>query len=325
MSNNTSRKRVEKLFSGMQQLACSEPPNGNGRPKNEDLIECPEAGTRVNNPGSFFIEIEALRARIQELEAQLHEKEVKSVSTPLLYEKEEVGFAYLDNKLMPVRGTQPAVPNDANVIKTPLTSSGRVIGEVQIAQPAERPLTQDDISLANAITQQASLQIENIRLLAAAERARTDAEEATHQFTHRNWETFLDAIHNSERIGFAYDQESVELFINSAPAQYDHEEIMQVLDQQIGRFFIKGNDGLTDEDKSLIGAIAKQVGQQVENIRLLADASRARTEAEDATRRLTRQNWETYTQQEEIATGFVYDLDQSFSPRKRIGLDRACP
>ena len=64
---------------------------------------------------------------------------------------------------------------------------------------------------------------------------------------------------------------------------------MQVLDQQIGRFFIKGSGALTEEDKSLIGAIAKQVGQQVESIRLLADASRARAEAEEATRRLTRQ------------------------------------
>jgi signal transduction histidine kinase len=64
---------------------------------------------------------------------------------------------------------------------------------------------------------------------------------------------------------------------------------------------------LTDDDKSIIGAIAKQVSQQVESIRLLADASRARAEAEEATRRLTRQNWETYTAREDAATGFIYD------------------
>ena len=40
---------------------------------------------------------------------------------------------------------------------------------------------------------------------------------------------------------------------------------------------------------------------------VITDASRARAEAEEATRRLTRQNWENYTQQEEAATGFVYD------------------
>ena len=188
------------------------------------------------------------------------------------------------------------------VLKTPLFLSG----EVQEAQLPEAPLSEGDIKLANSIAEQASLQIENLRLLAEAERRRVETEEVTHQSTHR-WDNFLDAIHNSERIGYVYDQASVQPFTEAAPVQYDHEEIMQVLDQQIGRLFIKGNGSLTEEDTSVISAIAKQVGQQVENIRLLADASRARAEAEDATRRLTRQNWETYAEREDAVTGFVYD------------------
>jgi signal transduction histidine kinase len=307
MSNNTSMKRVEKLFSGMQQLASSEPPDGNHHPK-PDLLNAPSnGGTPCSNPAFLLDEMESLRARVQELEAQLKEKESQLRATPLVYEKEAVGFTWRDDKVLPIRAAQTNIPDDAHVIKSPLLSSGQAIGEVQVAQPAERTLTQDDLSLANAVAQQASLQIENLRLLAAADRARAEAEEATHQFTHRNWETFLDAIHNSERIGYAYDQEAVEPFTQTSPEQYDHEETMQVLDQQIGRFFIKGNGVLTEEDKSLISAIARQVGQQVESIRLLADASRARAEAEDATRRLTRQNWETHTATENAVSGFVYD------------------
>jgi GAF domain-containing protein len=184
-----------------------------------------------------------------------------------------------------------------------LTFSGRAIGEVRVVGPSEKPLSHDDIKLVDTIAQQASLQIENLRLLAAAERARADAEEATHQFTHRNWDNFLDAIHNSERIGYLYDQAAVEVFTNPAPAEYDHEEIMQVLDQQIGRMYIKGNGALTDEDKAVISAIAKQVGQQVETIRLLADASRARASRGCHTA-LTRQNWETLLS-EDAVTGFI--------------------
>ncbi len=294
MTNDKSRKRVEKLFSEMEQPASE--PDGN------DAQEQP--GTTAPST-SLLLEVESLRSRVHELEAKLKEK--ASNAAPLLYEKEEVGFAYAGDKVMPVKGNQQPVQKEADVFKTSLTSSGRTIGEVQIAQSPERPFSDDDIKLADAIAQQASQQIENLRLLAAAERARSEAEEATHQFTHRNWANFLDAIHNSERIGYAYDQSAVEPFIDPAPAQYDHEEIMQVLDQQVGRLFVKGNKALTDEDKALVNSIARQVGQQVENIRLLADASRARAEAEDATRRLTRQNWETYTQKEEAATGFVYD------------------
>ena len=296
MTNDQSRKRVAKLFSEMGALVSE--PNGNGAQKQP--VTTPP-------PASLLWEVEALQSRVRELEEKLRENEARRSSASIIYEKEEVGFAFAGDKVMPVRGTQPPARNEADVVKTPLISSGRAIGEVQVAQSPERPLTEDDIKLANAIAQQASLQIENLRLLAAAERARAEAEDATHQFTHRNWSNFLDAIHNSERIGYAYDQAAVEPFTSPTPAEYDHQETMQVLDQQVGRLFIKGNSALTEEDKSLISAIGKQVGQQVENIRLLADASRARAEAEEATRRLTRQNWETYTRQEGTLTGFVYD------------------
>jgi signal transduction histidine kinase len=307
MSNKPSRNRVEQLFTGIQQLAGSEPPNGNHHSRPGLLSAPSNGGKQCSDPAFLNDEMEILRARVRELEAQLKEKEAQVRATPLLYEKEAVGFAYRDDTVLPIRVAGPNMPDEAQVIKTPLFSSGQTIGEVQVAQPAERTLTPEDLSLANAVAQQASLQIENLRLLAAADRARAEAEEATHQFTHRSWESFLDAIHKSERIGYAYDQQAVEPFMQSSPEQYDHEETMQVLDQQIGRFFIKGNGALTEEDKSLVHEIARQVGQQVESIRLLADASRARAEAEEATRRLTRQNWETYTDQKEAVTGFVYD------------------
>jgi signal transduction histidine kinase len=306
MKNDQSRKRVEKLFSGMEQLASAEPPNGNNHSEghSQPVITMPAL---EGTSDSVFQEMDALRTRVKELEARLHEKQAKAHSAPVIYEKEEVGFAFAGDEVTPIRGSSQTIQNEADFIKTPLISSGKAIGEVQVAKPSERPLTEDDVKLANTIAQQASLQIENLRLLAAAERARTEAEDATRQFTHRNWENFLDAIHNSERIGYAYDQAAVEPFSATTPSAFDHEETMQVLDQQIGKLFVKGNGALTDEDKTLINAIAKQVGQQVESIRLLADASRARAEAEEATRRLTRQNWETYTEREEAARGFVYD------------------
>lgn len=302
MSKNRSKIQFDRLFSGMQPAA-SKPTNGKGH----DSIECPDEDIRFQNPLSLLQEMKSLQARVLELEAQLMERETRTLSAPIIYEKEEVGFAYLEDKVIPLRKSQSDSLRDANTIKTPLIFSGKPMGEVRVTQPPERSLTEDEVKLAHAVAQQASLQIENLRLLEAAERARAEAEEATHQFTHKNWETFLDAIHNHERIGYAYDQSAVEPFPHPAPEQYDHEEVMQVLDQQIGRLFVKGNSSLTEEDRSLIGTIAKQVGQQVENIRLLADASRARAEAEEATRRLTRQNWESYTQKEEAAMGFVYD------------------
>ena len=65
---------------------------------------------------------------------------------------------------------------------------------MQIEPPSERTWTPEETNLANAVAQQVSLQIQNLRLLAATERARAEAQAANRQFTHQNWESFMDGI-----------------------------------------------------------------------------------------------------------------------------------
>ena len=133
MSNHKSRKRVEKLFAGMQQLADSEPPNGNGH---EEAHHLPIANTPVSaetphtEPAALLEEMEALRARVRELEAQVNARESLKTAAPLIYEKEEIGFAYAGDQVMPIKGNQLSVQHETEVIKTQLTSGGKTIGEV---------------------------------------------------------------------------------------------------------------------------------------------------------------------------------------------------
>lgn len=305
-----SQKRVKKLFADLNQIAGASDATGGNKPVTAESAsrvkyEAPATSSAFDASAASH-EMDALLLRIRELEAKLKESE-KRAAPVSIYESEELGYAFHDDHVLPVQMVDSPAEDSDKVIQTPLTASGETIGALKIKPPEDRPWTTNEENLANAVAQQVSLQIQNLRLLAAAERARAEAEEATRQFTHKNWETFLDAIHNNERIGYMYDQASVEPFTQPAPDQYDHEESLRVLDQHIGRIFIKGNGELKEEDRAFISAIVKQVGQQVENIRLLADASRARAEAEEATRRLIRQNWETHIAQENVATGFVYD------------------
>jgi signal transduction histidine kinase len=64
---------------------------------------------------------------------------------------------------------------------------------------------------------------------------------------------------------------------------------------------------LTNDDKALVSSVARQIAQQVENLRLLADATRARAEAEEATRQLAHEAWNIYLQQKNQALSYVYD------------------
>ena len=333
-SSRVTNKRVEKLFSDIKSIAdqTADDSAGVSNMNTSQTVIQPQSETDAL---AYQREIDALKARVCELETSLGEAKKQreenaprvaesstgldkdaSTSAPLLYEKEQVGYVFKDNQLMPVELVAATLPDSEKSITAPLVASGQIIGEMQVHPAAEHTMTAEEESLASAVAQQVSLQIQNLRLLDAAERARAEALEATRQFTHQSWESFLDGIRNSERIGYAYNQNAVEPFLEPSPAQHDYQETVRVLDEQVGRLFVKADSSkpLTDEDRAMISAVAAQVSQQVENIRLLADAARARADAEAATRRLTRENWGTFVdEKEDESLGFIYDAN-SVSP-----------
>lgn len=305
--DDKSQKRVEKLFSDLDQIAKMPISTGENKPIETGSVSL------VGSEASASNEMSALLLRIRELEAKLQESEKRAVPISI-YENEKLGYAFRDNQVFPFQAV-----NDLTIegklekaINSPLTASGEMIGEVKIAPPSNRAWTPDEENLANAVAQQVSLQIQNLRLLAATERARAEAQAANRLFTHQSWESFMDGIRNSERIGYVYDQASVAPFSDPAPNQADIQETINVLDEHVGNLFLKADPSrpLTEEDKAMVSAVAHQVAQQVENLRLLADAARAQANAEEATRRLTRENWQSFTSQRADALGFVYDTIQ---------------
>jgi signal transduction histidine kinase len=292
-------------------------------------VNVEESDPPSNDKTEVQHEVKALLSRIQELEAQLQRNEpsfpseitntlpeIKDVkahpASPIIYEQERVGYAFQDENLSPLPMATFDTPKIESGIKAPLTASGETIGEVQVVPSEKHAWTAEESNLADAVAQQVSLQIQNLRLLAATERARAEAQEANRQFTHQNWESFMDGIRNSERIGYAYDQASVIPFEESAPESSDFQESVSVLNEHVGNLFLKADPlhPLTDKDKEMVSAVARQISQQVENLRLLAEAARARANAEEATRRLTRENWQSFTNQKTDTLGFAYDSIQ---------------
>jgi signal transduction histidine kinase len=163
------------------------------------------------------------------------------------------------------------------------------------------------------VAQQASLQIQSLRLLAETERARAEAESATRSFMHEGWASYLDAIHQNERIGYSYDQASVASFSEKLKLDGGVQETVSVMDEQVGSVYLTPDPDrpLTDADKEMITAVASQIAQQVENIRLLSDASRARAEADEVIKQITRESWQAFTdQKDQESLGFAYDSNQ---------------
>ena len=179
-SDEKSQKRVEKLFSDLEQIANQPAEKGSSPPVTNEAPESPPA----NDISIMSSEMDGLIARILEMEAKVEESETRAAAAEanlaaakaekekaapaptMVYEKEEIGYTYRDEKASPLQ-MNAASENIENVIGTPLTASGEIIGDIKIQPPAEREWTNDEESLASAVAQQASLQIQNLRLLAA--------------------------------------------------------------------------------------------------------------------------------------------------------------
>jgi signal transduction histidine kinase len=296
----------------------------------------------ATNPASadpeIRLQIEELRARLVELESQASGHEERSSSPagtdsaspdadtpgpralPPFYEDDRVAYAYSEGRLEQVRNE--SLPADHPAIAVPLIARGQAIGAVRLTSPSDRPFTMDENGIVHAVAQQASLQIESLRLLAEADQARVAAEAATRRFIHESWDSYLDAIHQQEKIGYAYDQASIIPFIEKPASEEVVLEAVKVLDEQVGALYLKPDPAhpLTESDRAMIAAVAGHIAQQVENIRLLADASRARAEADEIVGRTTREGWESYTAQKGGGGSlcFAYDSNQVLSYQNEL-------
>ena len=319
MNTNQLRKKLDSLFADLEKLA-----------------DAPASKT-----ASIRREIEELRAQMRELETAVKNSEKRAVArkkespvpaptipapqveqkqdrspqrvVPNLYETERMGYVFSGDAIQSLQGKPAEVPEPVDGIVVPLTVSGQDIGEMQVQPSRDHAWTPEETTLLNAVAGRASLQIQNLRLLEATERARAEAEAATRRFMHENWDSFLDGISHSERIGYAYDQASVNQFIDPPAMDGGIKQTVNVMEEQVGTVYVQPDPArpTTNEDRTLVASVASQIAQQVENIRLLADATRARAEAEAATRRLTHENWQAYASNKGQANyGFVYNSNQ---------------
>src|SRR6185369_16156637 len=119
----------------------------------------------------------------------------------------------------------------------------------------------------------------------------------------------------SESNGYVFSQEEVIPLVGSLEPRSQNSLIVpiQVIGTNVGEI------QLTDDvdrkwstaDAEIIDATMLRVGQHIENLRLLAQAEKYRQEAEQVSRRLTREGWGTYLQtRSTLASGYSYNLNE---------------
>lgn len=211
----------------------------------------------------------------------------------------------------------PLLPETRGEMAVPLIVADKMVGVLDMQSNTPDTLTDQALPTFEALAGQLAVAIQNANLLAEAEQARAQMEAQARRLVREGWKEHLDAIHKPEQLGFVFAQNKVAPLAGRDEVQIpDNSKAVSapiaVTGEPLGSLVVELEDEARREQTGeLVNIVARQVAQQIENLRLLESAERYRFEAEQASRRLTREGWEGYVaSKSEVGLGYIYDLNE---------------
>jgi GAF domain-containing protein/HAMP domain-containing protein len=211
----------------------------------------------------------------------------------------------------------PLLPNTKSEMAVPLMVGEKVVGVLDLQSEKPGALNQDMLPAFEALAGQLAIAIQNANLLAEAEQARAEVEAQARHMVRKNWEDYLDAIHTPEQVGFVFEGNQVIPLSDATDIQpvvegNSIQAPIAITGESLGNLIVETDaQDLIPQNTELVNIIARQVAQQIENLRLLESAERYRSEAEESARRLTHEGWQEYMKSRSASSmGYLYDLNE---------------
>lgn len=204
----------------------------------------------------------------------------------------------------------PLLPKTRAEMAVPLLLGERVVGVLDMQSERPGSLTEEMLPAFEALAGQLAVAIQNAQLLAQAEQSRAEVEAYARRLERRGWQEYLDGIHLPEQIGYRFEQGQVlSLEGDAAPPENALTAPISISGEPIGVLTVEldetGHNPLATE---LLNAVASQVAEHLEILRLLELTERYRVQSEQAIRRLTREGWQEYLQARQAESlGYLYD------------------
>ncbi|HSO27380.1 MAG TPA: GAF domain-containing protein, partial [Anaerolineales bacterium] len=210
------------------------------------------------------------------------------------------------NSLLPFTRSEMAIP---------MLIGERVVGVLNLQSDQPDELTEENLPAFVALAGQLAIAIENATLFTETLEARVEIENYTRRITRAGWENYLDGIERPSTLNYVFNGETATVQAEAAPDNDQGADLaapIAIVNEPVGSIQIELEDDRlwTENDLTLLQMVAKEVGQHIENLRLLEDASRYQAEAEKALRRLTQEAWQTTQGKTELVDGLVYDRKQ---------------
>ncbi len=190
---------------------------------------------------------------------------------------ETIGYLFNQNEILPL----PEMQNTPyeNTLVIPIQAAGVTIGEVQLADEADRTWTTTEKEIVQATVSRIGQHIENLRLLAQAEGYRSDAEQAARRLTREGWEAFLKNRKDLES-GYIYDLNQVRSLTKNHNGS--HPVIAQpimIQAETMGELAVETE--VNQEAAEIVAAVAAQLSEHIENLRLLEQTQERSLELEE--------------------------------------------
>jgi len=211
----------------------------------------------------------------------------------------------------------PLLPETRSEMAVPLMIGERVVGVLDLQDREAGKLNQESLSAFEALAGQLAIAIQNANFLAETEQARAEIESQARRQARSNWIDYMDAIHKPEEAGYMFKQNNITSMSQAEQSQLEINDStltapIAVTGETLGNLVVEmeGQSPIVRTNE-LINIVARQVAQQIENLRLLNSAERYRFEAEEAARRQARENWKEYKETNTSKSmSYMYDLKE---------------
>lgn len=210
----------------------------------------------------------------------------------------------------------PLLPKTRSEMSVPLMISDQVIGVLDMQSDKANALNESNLPAFEALAGQLAVAIQNASLFEQANQARAEVVEQAKRMSLSSWDGFLNAVDRSEKIGYVYNQNEVLPYLNTAETSLELNTLnapIQVAGAEIGKIQIAdaANREWTSAEKELINNTAHQLSNHIENLRLLTQSEKYRLDAEQISKRLTRESWNEYFNlRKNASAGFVYNKNK---------------
>jgi GAF domain-containing protein/HAMP domain-containing protein len=193
-----------------------------------------------------------------------------------------------DTETSDIHKPNPLLPDTRSELAVPLIVGEQVVGVLDMQSDRVNTFTEDNLIVFEAMATQLAISIDSAQQWALSQEARQKSEEAIRQLTRETW---AEKLRTKRRdFAYAYDLAAVTPISRTDQATDSNglSAPLIVQNQPIGQLMIETPPDYTwsEDEKDLLSAVAQQLAQKAENLRLFEETQQRATR-EQITRQIT--------------------------------------